>query len=79
MMTFIVGISYSFWYYKVEGKHYLSTAYKWVFTSAFGSIVFAAGLVAALSFTCIDAKRRNTKNVAAAMCLCIFSMFFKTI
>jgi hypothetical protein len=60
IMVFTVAVSCAFWYYRVEGKHYLVTAYKWLFTSAFGSIVFGSILVAVITFArmLVDSKRR---------------------
>ena len=80
-MVFTVAVACSFWYYKVEGKHYLPTAYKWLFTSAFGSIVFAATLVAVITFArmLIDSKRKNTRNIAAAICLCLISVCLRNL
>lgn len=81
VMVFTVAVSCSFWYYRVEGKHYLAAAYKWLFTSAFGSIVFGAALIAAITFArmLVDSKRRETKNIAVAICLCIMSMCLRNL
>lgn len=81
MMVFTVAVACSFWYYKVEGKHYLPTAYKWLFTSAFGSIVFAATLIAVITFArmLIDSKRKKSNNIATAVCLCIISICLKSL
>lgn len=59
VMVFTVAVSCAFWYYRVKGKNYLVTAYKWLFTSAFGSIVFGAVLVSIVTFArmIVDAKR----------------------
>jgi len=74
-MVFTVAVACSFWYYKVEDKHYLPTAYKWIFTSAFGSIVFASVLISIITFArmVVDANRKNQKNLAVAVCLCMVS------
>jgi hypothetical protein len=81
VMVFTVAVSCSFWYYRVEGRHYLATAYKWLFTSAFGSIVFGAALIAVITLArlLVDSKRRNTKNIAVAVCLCIVSMCLRNL
>ena len=49
MTVFTIAVACSFWYYKLEGKDYFSTAYKWMFKSSFGSIVYAASLRTLLS------------------------------
>ncbi|XP_031472590.1 uncharacterized protein LOC116244943 [Nymphaea colorata] len=81
VMVFTVAVSCAFWYYRVEGRHYLTTAYKWLFTSAFGSIVFGAALVAVITLArlLVDSKRRETKNIAVAVCLCIMSMCLRNL
>lgn len=80
-MVFTVAVSCAFWYYRVEGKHYLITAYKWLFTSAFGSIVFGAVLVSIVTFArlIVDSKRQSNKNIAVAICLCMISMCLRNL
>lgn len=81
VMVFTVAVSCAFWYYRVEGKHYLITAYKWLFTSAFGSIIFGAVLVSIVTFArlIVDSKRQNNKNIAVAICLCMISMCLRNL
>lgn len=75
IMVFTVAVACSFWYYRVEGKHYLPTAYKWLFTSAFGSIVFGSFIIAIITFArmIVNTQRRSQKNIAVAVCLCLIS------
>jgi integral membrane sensor domain MASE1 len=81
MMVFTIAVTCSFWYYRVEGRNPISTAYQWMFKSAFGSITFAAIVLAIVTFArmFVDSKRKNTSNVAAAVCLCIVSCILKAI
>jgi len=81
LMVFTIGVVCAFWYYDVKGKNALTTAYKWIYKSAFGSLVFAALLIAVITFArmVVDGKRRNNKNVAVAICLCIISCLLKQI
>lgn len=81
IMVFTIAVSCAFWYYRVEGKNYLTTAYKWIFKSAFGSIVFGAALLAVITLArlIVDSKRRETKNIAVAVCLCIVSMCLRNL
>jgi hypothetical protein len=75
LAVFTVAVACSFWYYRVEGKHYLPTAYKWLFTSALGSIVFGSFIISIVTFArfILDTKRRSEKNIAVAVCLCLIS------
>lgn len=81
MMVFTVAVTCSFWYYNVEGKNPLITAYKWMFKSAFGALTFAALLISVITFArlIVDSKRQNQKNIAVAVCLCIISCLLKQI
>lgn len=80
IMVFTVAVAASFWYYGVD-KNYFTTAYKWIFTSSFGSLVFAALLIALITFArmLINDQRGRTRNIAAAVCLCIMSCLLKMI
>ena len=75
MMVFCIATACAYWYYNVQGASPILTAYKWIFTSAFGSLVFAAILVAVvrLARMIIDSGRRQTRNTATAVCLCLIS------
>lgn len=81
LMVFTVAVTCAFWYYNVEGKNPIVTAYKWIFKSALGAITFAAMLIAVVTLVrmIVDTKRKNTKNVAIAVCLCIMSCLLKQI
>lgn len=59
----------------------MTTAYKWLFTSAFGSIVFGSALIAVITFArmLVDSKRRENKNIAVAVCLCIVSLCLRNL
>jgi integral membrane sensor domain MASE1 len=83
-MVFTIAVVCAFWYYDVKGQNSIVTAYRWIYKSAFGSIVFAALLIAIVTFTrmIVDRKRkerRENKNVAVAICLCIVSCLLKQI
>lgn len=81
MMTYTVSFVCANWYYGIEGSNgSLLTAYKRMFTQ-FGSIVFAAMVVAIVTFArmMVDNKRRENKNLAVAVCLCIVSCLLKAI
>jgi integral membrane sensor domain MASE1 len=81
LMVFTIAVVCAFWYYDVKGQNSIVTAYKWIYKSAFGSIVFAALLIAIITFArmIVDTKRRNNKNIAVAICLCIISCLLKQI
>ena len=49
IMTFTIAVVCSHWYYNIRGNG-ITTAYKWIFTKQFGSLVFAAILVAIVTF-----------------------------
>lgn len=67
-MVFTIAVTCAFWYYRVEGKNPIVTAYKWIYKSALGAITFAALLISIVTFArmIIDTKRKNTKNLAVA-------------
>jgi ABC-type methionine transport system permease subunit len=80
LMVFTIAVTCALWYYKVEGKNPIVTAYKWIFKSAFGSITFAALLISIVTFArmIVDSKRqKGTKNVAAAICLAIIACLLR--
>lgn len=79
MMVFTIAVTCSFWYYDVKDKNPIATAYGWFFRSAFGSVTFAALVISIVTFAkmVIDSKRRNNKNVAVAVCLCIVSCILR--
>lgn len=81
LMVFTVAVTCAFWYYNVEGKNPIVTAYKWIIKSALGAITFAAILITLVTFArmVIDNKRKNNKNIAVAVCLCIMSCLLKQI
>lgn len=81
IMVFTIAVACSFWYYQVEGKNFLTTAYRWIAQSSFGSIVFASLLIAIITFArmIVDGQRRNSKNAAVAVCLCLVSCLLKSI
>ena len=81
LMVFTIAVTCAFWYYNVEGKNPIVTAYKWIFKSAFGAITFAALLISLVTFArlIIDSNRKNTKNIGVAVCLCILSCLLKQI
>jgi len=80
-MVFTIAVVCSFWYYDVKEQNSIVTAYKWMYKSAFGSIVFASLLIALITFArmVVDGKRRDNKNIAVAVCLCIVSCLLKQI
>ena len=80
-MVFTIAVVCAFWYYDVKGQNSIVTAYRWIYKSAFGSIVFAALLIAIITFArmIVDGKRRQNKNVAVTICLCIVSCLLKQI
>ena len=75
MMVFAIATACAYWYYNVQNGNPILTSYKWIFTSAFGSLVFGAVLVAVvrLARLLINSGRRNTRNIPAAICLCLIS------
>lgn len=81
LMVFTVAVTCAFWYYNVQGKNPIITAYKWIFNSALGAITFAALLISLVTFArmIIDTKRNNTKNIAIIVCLCILSCIMRQI
>jgi hypothetical protein len=52
-----------------------------MYKSALGAITFAALLIAVITFArmVLDSNRKNTKNVAIAVCLCILSCILRQI
>lgn len=81
MMTYAISVVCSYWYYGIRGsKGSLLNAYV-MMAKQFGSIVFAALLVAVVTFArmAVDAKRRENKNVAVAVCLCIVACLLKAV
>jgi len=81
MMVFTVAVACAFWYYNVQGKNPIKTAYQWMYRSALGALTFAALLISVVTFArmIIDSNRKNTKNVAIAVCLCILSCLLQQI
>lgn len=83
MMTYTISMVCANWYYGIQGyKGTLIHAYKWM-ARQFGSIVYAAMVVAVVTFArmVVEGQRRNNnnKNIAAAICLCMLSCLLKTI
>ena len=81
IMTFTIAVICSYWYYNIKGNA-LCTAYFWIFTKQFGSLVFAAMIVAIVTFLRMLAesgRKGNKKNVAAAVCLCLVTCLLKCI
>jgi integral membrane sensor domain MASE1 len=80
-MVFTIAVTCSFWYYDVQGRNPITTAYKWFYKSAFGSVTFASLVIAIVTFArmIIDSNRKNTRNAAVAICLCIVSCLMKQI
>jgi integral membrane sensor domain MASE1 len=81
MMVFTIAVTCAFWYYQVEGKNPIVTAYKWIYKSALGALVFAAMLVAIITFVrmIVDSKRKRNNNIAVAVCLCLVSCILRQI
>lgn len=80
MMTFTIAVVCSHWYYGLQGRSSLATAYRWIFTRQFGSLVFGAFVIAVVTLVrmAVDARRRNrNNNIAAAVCLCLLSCLIK--
>jgi hypothetical protein len=80
-MVFTIAVTCAFWYYNVQGKNSIVTAYKWIYTSAIGSITFAAMVIAVITLIrmVVDTKKRNARNIASAVCFCLLSCILKTI
>lgn len=80
-MVFTIAVTCAFWYYRVEGKNPIVAAYQWIYKSALGAITFAAILISLVTFArmIVDSKRKDTKNLAVAVCLCIMSCLLKQI
>ena len=81
MMTYAISVVCAYWYYGIQGsKGSLLNAYKWM-ARQFGSIVFAGMLVAVVTFgrMMVSKGRRENKNLAAAVCLCILECLLKAI
>lgn len=80
-MTYTISVVCSYWYYGDKTKSVFS-AYCMMFKQ-FGSLVFAALVVAVVTFArmMVDQKRQDgsNKNVAAAVCLCLLSCILKAI
>lgn len=81
IMVFTVAVTCAFWYYNVNDRNPIITAYQWIYKSALGAITFAALLISIVTFArmVIDSNRKNTKNIAIAVCLCILSCLLKQI
>ena len=81
MMVFTVAVTCAFWYYNVNDKNPIKTAYQWMYKSALGAITFAALLISIITFArlIIDSKRKDAKNLAVAVCLCIMSCLLRQI
>ena len=81
LMVFTIAVTCAFWYYNVQGKNSIITAYKWIYGSAIGSITFAALVIAIITLVrmIVDTNRRKTRNIATAVCLCLVSCLLKTI
>lgn len=60
MMTFTIAVVCAHWYYGLHGRSSLATAYKWIFTKQFGSLVFGAFVVAVVTLMrmMVEGKRR---------------------
>jgi len=72
MMTFTIAVACSFWYYKIEDKHWLTTAYKWLFSSSFGSVVFASFLISIVIFARMLVNSNSSyarNNLLAVFCV----------
>lgn len=83
MMTYTISMVCANWYYGIQGyKGTLVHAYKWM-ARQFGSIVYAAMVVAVVTFArmMVDGQRKNgnNKNIVVALCLCLLSCILKTI
>ena len=81
LMVFTIAVTCSFWYYDIQGRNPITTAYKWFYKSAFGSVTFASLVIAIVTFVrmIVDSKRKNQRNAAVAICLCIVSCLMKQI
>jgi len=81
IMVFTIAVTCAFWYYNVQGKNPIITAYKWIFRSALGAITYAALIISIVTFArlIIDSKRQNNKNLAVTVCLCILSCLMRQI
>lgn len=44
-MVFTIAVACTLWYYRIQGKNPIVTAYRWICKSALGSITFAALIV----------------------------------
>jgi hypothetical protein len=78
-MVFTVAVICAFWYYQVQDKNPIITAYKWLITSALGSLAFAALVYffVWLANHIVDTNKTKTKNPASLLCLCILSCMFE--
>jgi hypothetical protein len=81
MMVFTVAVTCAFWYYNVNNRNPIKTAYQWMYKSALGAITFAALLISIVTFArmIIDSKKKDAKNLAVAVCLCIMSCLLRQI
>ena len=81
IMVFTVAVTCAFWYYNVNDRNPIKAAYQWIYKSALGAITFAALLISVITFArmVLDSNRKNTKNVAVAVCLCLLSCLLKQI
>lgn len=48
MMTFTIAVVCANWYYKIQGKNSVSTAYFWMFRQI-GSLIFGAFLISVVT------------------------------
>ena len=81
IMVFTVAVTCAFWYYNVTDKNPIKTSYQWIYKSALGALTFAALLISIITFArmIIDTKRKDAKNLAVAVCLCILSCLLQQI
>lgn len=80
MMTYTISVVCAHWYYGLQGRSSLATAYRWIFKQ-FGSLVFASFVIAVVTLIrmMINSKRQRNNNVAAAVCLCIMACLVKCV
>lgn len=59
-MVFVISVTCSFWYYKVENKNPILVAYSWIYKSALGALTFASLLVSAVGILTllVETKRK---------------------
>ena len=80
MMTYVIAVVFAHWYYRIEGKNPISTAYFWMFKQI-GSLIFGAFLIAVVTLARMLAqqKRRNTDNLGAKICMMLVECCLKSI